>query len=225
MNKRISIGRDRSCDIFTSDQYSDVSRNHADIFLDGSRLILEDHSSNGTYINGQKINHTNREIRVGDNIQLGRNYTLSWNEVSRFFPGIPTGNETTRDFGRHTERYVVPTARHDDRYDYSYREENRQFPQRELEDFFGKWNWGGFFFHWIFSVCHKVYWPLIALVFPIAVPVIMIIAAMNGNKWAWNSRRWESLEECKRVQLQWRNWGLGIYTGLFVFFLLMISQY
>ena len=235
MNKKISIGRERTCDIFTGDGYSDVSRHHADIFLDGSRLVLEDHSTNGTYVNGQKIHHTRMEIRVGDTILFGRHCPLSWVDVTGFFPEIRQndyGRPTERNVERHTERYNALADRYNDRNGRHYHDNHGQPSQRELDEFFSKWNWGAFFLNWIWGIVHKVYWTLIIFIpciGSVAMLVGIFILGANGNKWAWNSRQWESLDECKRVQRQWRNWGLGIFIGSMVLslicYIIIIAMY
>jgi uncharacterized membrane protein YhaH (DUF805 family) len=92
----ITIGRSRSSDIRIDDRYEDVSRDHARIRSEGASLILEDNSMNGSYVNGQRINRTQRVIQRGDEIRLGRNYVLSWNEISRFFPVAGRSRDTQR---------------------------------------------------------------------------------------------------------------------------------
>lgn len=209
MSKRVSFGRDQSCDVIVEERYDDVSRRHAVVFQEGSRLMLEDNSANGTFINGQKINNACREIKAGDNISLGKFYTLSWNDINRFFQ---------MDSGRSTERYVAPANQR-------YQEEPRQSSSRELDEYFAKFNWGGFFLGWIWGLGHKVYWPLLVFVpclGPVAGIVIMFVLGANGNRYAWYSRSWSSLEECKRVQTVWRNWGMGIVLGLCALFLIFL---
>ena len=204
MSKRISIGRDQSCDMIVEERYDDVSRRHAVIYQEGSRLMLEDNSANGTFINGQKINNACREIKAGDNISLGKFYTLSWNDINRFFQ---------MDSGRSTERYVTPPNRQEERY----QEDPNQPSQRELDEYFAKWNWGAFFLGWIWGLGHRIYWPLIAFApcfFPVGNIISKFVLGANGNKYAWRSRQWSSLDECKRIQRKWTQWGIGIYLGV-----------
>ncbi len=47
-----------------------ISRDHCTLLLRDGRLVLEDHSSYGTYVNGEKIRGT-RPLSVGDRIRLG----------------------------------------------------------------------------------------------------------------------------------------------------------
>lgn len=89
-----------------------------------------------------------------------------------------------------------------------------------------KWNWGAFFFNWLWGVCNGVYWPLalIAVNFiPYVGPLISfgccIALGINGNEWAWRAKSWSSVTEFKRVQRKWAIailWVLGIGLGLVV---------
>jgi hypothetical protein len=85
MQRKITIGRDASCQIWINDPSNKVSRIHASLFWDGRRLILEDQSSNGTVVNGRLVHHSRVEIKNGDTIYLGNSVLLSWNEINRFF--------------------------------------------------------------------------------------------------------------------------------------------
>ena len=94
ISTKITVGRNHSCDIIVDERYEDVSRNHITISKDGANIVLEDNSSFGTYINGQRVHHSQSVIRTGDEIKLGREYRLSWNEINKFFS----------DNSRNTER-------------------------------------------------------------------------------------------------------------------------
>lgn len=82
------------------------------------------------------------------------------------------------------------------------------------------WNWGAFFFSWIWGICNGVYWPLVLIVVNL-IPTIggvlsligWIILGINGNEWAWKGKNWSSIDEFKRVQHKWAIailWVLGI---------------
>ena len=47
-----------------------ISRDHCTLLLRDGRLLLEDHSTYGTYVNGEKVKGT-RPLSVGDRIRLG----------------------------------------------------------------------------------------------------------------------------------------------------------
>lgn len=86
------------------------------------------------------------------------------------------------------------------------------------------WNWGAFFFNWIWGVCNGVYWPLILIVVNFIPYVGALISlggcvalGINGNEWAWKGKSWSSIQEFKRVQHKWSIavlWVLGISVGL-----------
>ena len=85
MNKKITIGRDISCNIHIKNDKADrVSRRHATLYIDGQRIILDDHSTNGTKVNGKLFHQSRCEIRQGDDILFGNSVPISWNEINRF---------------------------------------------------------------------------------------------------------------------------------------------
>ncbi|MDR2971636.1 MAG: FHA domain-containing protein [Bacteroidales bacterium] len=86
MPLKVTIGRNQSCDITVDDKYEDVSRTHAVLSYENSFLMIEDKSTNGSFINGQKLHQAKRRIQQGDIITIGRNYTLLWQDINRFFP-------------------------------------------------------------------------------------------------------------------------------------------
>jgi len=83
MRRQITIGRDKSSDIVIGDSTGRVSRNHATLHVDDQRFVLDDHSSNGTSVNGKKICHSSMEVQRGDRIVFGKTANLSWRAVDR----------------------------------------------------------------------------------------------------------------------------------------------
>lgn len=69
--QKLSIGRDISSDVAIVD--SKVSRNHASITARDGKLFIEDHNStNGTYVNGEKLSpSTETELKIGSNFSVG----------------------------------------------------------------------------------------------------------------------------------------------------------
>lgn len=78
--KKITIGRASDNDIVLN--VSSISSHHADMELDRGRIILTDHSMNGTRVNGQLIHNDSCIIREGDQIVLPGRTILDW---ERFF--------------------------------------------------------------------------------------------------------------------------------------------
>ena len=70
--QRISIGRDKNCTIVINN--NTVSKDHAILEFDEDfNCIIKDlNSSNGTYVNGQKLKTIPLQLRTGDKIKFGK---------------------------------------------------------------------------------------------------------------------------------------------------------
>ncbi len=80
----ISIGRDASSTIQINDP--EVSRRHARLQFQGGRYVIEDlGSTNGTYVNGQRLIGP-YVLKPGDVVSLGENIVLAF-EAVEFDPG------------------------------------------------------------------------------------------------------------------------------------------
>jgi tetratricopeptide (TPR) repeat protein len=66
------------------------------------------------------------------------------------------------------------------------------------------WSWAAFLMSWIWAIGNRVWIGLLALPFTL---IIDIVLGIKGNEWAWRSRKWESVEQFKKVQLTWAIWG------------------
>lgn len=67
VNNHSVLGRDSSCDITIPGTH--LSRRHAELAVKGSKLLIRDlSSSNGTYVNDQRITET--ELKPGDTIRF-----------------------------------------------------------------------------------------------------------------------------------------------------------
>lgn len=69
------------------------------------------------------------------------------------------------------------------------------------------WNWGAFLMNWIWAIGNRVWIGLLALVLGI---IMSIILGIKGSEWAWQNRRWESVEQFKTVQRIWAYWGVAV---------------
>lgn len=78
----------------------------------------------------------------------------------------------------------------------------------------GKWNWGAFFFQWLWLLNHRKFvlacvhllicWiPLVGLGFG-------IYLGFRANDLAYDGRRFSSIEQFIAVQNAWRNWGFAL---------------
>lgn len=81
--KRITIGRSKECDILIKDESEKSSRKHAVItFTFFGKMRIYDTSSNGTYVNGQKLSKPDSmEIKRGDKIEFAKDVALDWDLV------------------------------------------------------------------------------------------------------------------------------------------------
>ena len=82
-----------------------------------------------------------------------------------------------------------------------------------------KFNWGAFLLNWIWGVMHKKYITLLifpASIIPFIGPLVMSIwFGIAGNKWAWESKNWNSVEEFNESQTLWvRLWFVLFIVGI-----------
>ena len=77
----ITIGRNPQSDIVISG-FDTVSFDHATIEYENGMFLFIDDSTNGTVVNGERINHESRPVREGDPILLAGVCTLDWNQVA-----------------------------------------------------------------------------------------------------------------------------------------------
>jgi len=102
------------------------------------------------------------------------------------------------------------------------------------------WNWGAFFFGWLWGgynlielkekltgkawrlafLRSKKLWLSWLTIIPYFGFIMMIVLGVKGNKWAWQNRKWDSIEHFKRTQRKWAWWGLGVGVFGLVFYTL-----
>jgi hypothetical protein len=75
------------------------------------------------------------------------------------------------------------------------------------------WSWGAFFLNWIWAIGNKTYIGLLALV-PYLGFIMAIVLGAKGREWAWQNKRWESVEHFNAVQRRWSFWGVVLTLGL-----------
>jgi len=90
------------------------------------------------------------------------------------------------------------------------------------------WSWGGFLLTWIWGIGNNVWITLIALLglVPYVGGVInltmMIILGVRGNEWAWQHKKWDSIEQFKTTQKKWMLWGVGSAVASIIFLIALI---
>jgi pSer/pThr/pTyr-binding forkhead associated (FHA) protein len=65
----VTLGRDPQCDVVFPKELLIVSRKHAHIEREGNRFKVIDHSANGTFVNGNRVNEA--FLRHGDVLTIG----------------------------------------------------------------------------------------------------------------------------------------------------------
>mgnify|MGYP002621294127 CR=1 FL=1 len=241
MSKTITIGRHTNCDWHISEKFDTVSHNHATLEESpNGHLILFDHSRNGTVVNGQRIKNSCVELTDGDVIRLANVYTLSWQELHKFFPRKKpmTNLPTMKTTGRETELHHAPIEIEKEIFNTLQKKESDS--QIERKKVTARWNWGAFLLNGIWSIGHDCWWPFFVTLgivllsfiyigtypFSLAnasVPVLTICGisvylCIKGNSIAWANGCYDNLEHLKRKEKQWLYAALAVWC---IFFLLI----
>jgi len=100
---RIVVGREASCDIHIDNL--GISRNHCAFINRGEAFLVQDlNSSNGTYVNGQKI--TEHFLNDGDEVIIGK-YTLKFRNTSPTATAPKAGAEAGPEIPDSLNTYVM----------------------------------------------------------------------------------------------------------------------
>jgi hypothetical protein len=73
------------------------------------------------------------------------------------------------------------------------------------------WSCGAFFLGAAWGVPNKVWSSLFGLL-PIACFFMPFLLGARGNEWAWQSRKWESVDHFRRSQRKWMYWGIASFV-------------
>ena len=83
------------------------------------------------------------------------------------------------------------------------------------------WNWGASLLGWIWAIGNSRYdmaayglavYALSFLLGPLgwlAQLVMSVILGVKGNDWAWQGKKWRSIEHFKKTQRAWIKWGIA----------------
>lgn len=263
MSRAITIGRNPNSMIRISEDYDIVSNDHAEITQQGVEIVYTDHSSNGTIINGQKIQGKSVNIYRGDKIVLAGVYELQWSLIDPLI--VPVGRPTVarnirgdahlpsdgqpRYSGHSRPTEVYSSSKSSNIQEPSYNPvpnsrlqsmyiENRSSTV-QIERELGKWNWGAFYFGWIWGVFNKVYVSLVQLVisvlsFAVTILGLGIIApifglinigisiwlGVKGSQMAWDNGAYRNLEHFRTSRHNW-NVAAAIVFGIFIFIIII----
>ncbi len=81
------------------------------------------------------------------------------------------------------------------------------------------WNWGAFWLTWIWGIGNGVWISFVALVLGI---IWSVVLGIKGNEWAWQNRRFESIEQFRETQAAWSKWGWIVLVVSAVIWILMM---
>src|SRR3990172_9900105 len=88
-----------------------------------------------------------------------------------------------------------------------------------------RWNWGAFLLNWIWGIGNNTFIALLMFV-PLANIVMPFVLGVKGSGWAWRNKRWDGIEQFKRVQRKWAVWsviGVALSLALLVGLFFLIS--
>ena len=83
------------------------------------------------------------------------------------------------------------------------------------------WNWGAFLLNWIWGLGNATYIALLMFV-PLVNLVMPFVLGIKGNTWAWQNRKWQSVEAFKREQRTWSWIAIALYVGGIAFITALI---
>ncbi|HUS80296.1 MAG TPA: hypothetical protein VM283_03445, partial [Armatimonadota bacterium] len=66
------------------------------------------------------------------------------------------------------------------------------------------WNWGAFWMTWLWGITNGVWNSLLVLILGL---IWQIVLGAKGSEWAWQHRRFDSVEQFKQTQRAWAMWG------------------
>ncbi|MBV1921270.1 MAG: hypothetical protein KUG73_11355 [Pseudomonadales bacterium] len=84
------------------------------------------------------------------------------------------------------------------------------------------WSWGAFILGWVWAIGNRTWVGLLVLI-PYVGPIFSIILGIKGREWAWQNKRWDSIEHFNDVQAKWSFWSLVILVWGAVIFALYLD--
>jgi hypothetical protein len=83
------------------------------------------------------------------------------------------------------------------------------------------WNWGAFLLSWIWGIGNNVWLALLCFI-PFFSIIWVFVLGAKGTEWAWQNKRWDSIEHYRRTQKTWAIVGGCLWGASIVFYILMI---
>ena len=86
------------------------------------------------------------------------------------------------------------------------------------------WNWGAFALTWIWGIDNKVWLSFLALIPVLPVTLaMMIILGIKGNEWAWQCKKWDSIEQFRHKQRVWMYWSIAGFIVAPILFIIGVA--
>ncbi len=135
------------------------------------------------------------------------------NEEKKDIFNTPIGEIGDTFTGQQSESQVAPP----ENIDYGdYENDSGEGEDSELPPQLRGLNWAAFFLGWIWGIAHNLLISLLTLI-PYVGFIMNFVLLFKGNEWAWQNRRFKSVEHFKKVQRIWLVWGI-----LYFLFLLFV---
>ena len=93
-------------------------------------------------------------------------------------------------------------------------------PQSAIPPALRGFNWGAFLLAPLWAVFNNS-WLGLAAVIPGIGFIVQIVLGVKGNEWAWQNRRWDSMEHFFTTQRNWALWGAILWVVSFALGLIL----
>ena len=235
MKTRITIGRHPDNDIVVDPMFDTVSGHHATITRTGNDYMFEDHSTNGSYINNERIHNATVRIVRGDNIKLSTSYTLNWrqienlmadsnatvdNRATQYRPQEPSFSNVPKVESYSPVREPAPVSNVN--VGQAQNKPNQQM--QEAPQCLDSFNWGAFFLCGLWGLFNSYGWLFLLMFVPLANIIAMFAFGISGNKWVWEKEKNSiSAKEFDEKQHRW-NVAAGVILALNVLLFILGSM-
>lgn len=214
--KLITIGRDESNDICINSP--GISRFHATLMIDGNTVCYVDRSSNGSFINGQRLPSQPVNVYFGQSIMLPGNISFPWDIVRQNIMNnsLPSSKAPTiiNSNDNYPEQIIQPQSIaqviNSNRVN-SIHLQNSSSDISTKEPNLDKWNWGAFFIYHFWGFGNGTWWLFLIGLFFGWTFIPNIIMGIYGTRMAWRNKSWSSVEAFEQTQHTWACWGVGLF--------------
>lgn len=93
--------------------------------------------------------------------------------------------------------------------------------QKEIPNEIKKWNWGAFWFTWIWGIANNSYKTFLVFI-PFFGFIWTIVCGIQGNKWAWENKKWDNVIQFNKTQYKWACIS-NILASITIFIIIYIS--